>query len=347
MAHTTITDLAHAPVELLLAALQERQPRLNSLFNSDLVIADPRNFADRAIEDGATKVEIPLISPVPGGYTIQNPGTPPAIANITSGRQAAPVFYREKAWGADAFSRSQSGIDPFAYIADKILNVRYDGAEDYLINVLNGIFKSDDFASLILATGVNEDPVGDPSDNVYFDSDLFHDLTGIFGVKEDDMAGGVITMHSKVRTWLKKQDELDTVKPSSGGLEFKTYKGCRVVVDDRLVRAGTTSGFVYPVTIAAPRTIVFDFAKQSQDGTTSSSLAYNSDVPNLRKALYDRIVGVCHVNGTVWTPASATGGALVIVDGGPSDVQLATANAWQTAYENVKETRIARALVNV
>lgn len=347
MAHTTITDLAHAPVELLLAALQERQPRLNSIWNSPLVLKDPRNFANRALEDGAVDVEIPLISPIDGGYTIQNPGTPPTPDNITSGRQKAPVVYREKAWGADAFARAQSGIDPFSYIADKLLNVRFDGAEDMLINVLNGLFASDDFADLIFDSTVNEDPVGAAGSNVYFDADMFHDITGVLGIKEDDLTGGIITMHSRVRTNLKKLEELDTIKPSEGqGIPFLSYKGLRVVVDDRLVRAGTTSGSVYPVTIAAPGTVVFNIATQGQDGTTSSSLAYDSDIPNLRKALYDRVVMLAHINGTVWRPDLATGGALTVAKGGPSNAQFATANAWKTAYANVKETRILRAEVN-
>ena len=349
MSKTTITDLAHAPVELLLAAIQERQPRLNSLFNSPIVLQDPRNFANRALEDGAVEIEMPLISPVQGGYTPQNPGTPPAIDKITSKRQKAPVFYREKAWGRDAFAAAKSGVDPFAYIVDRILNVRLDGAEDALINVLTGIFASDDFAALLLSTSVNEDPVGAAGSNVYFDADAFHDLTGIFGIKEDDMRGGIITMHSKMRTYLKKQEELDTVKPSEGGLDFVSYKGLRVVVDDRLVRAGTTSGFVYPITIAAPQTLVFNIATQSQDGTTSSSLAYDSDIPNLMKALYDRIVAVVHPNGAIWSPSTATGGDITpaITSGGPTNANLATANAWKTAYTNVKEMRMARGFFNV
>lgn len=349
MAATTIADLAHAPVELLLAAIQERQPRMNSLFNSALVLQDPRNFANRALEDGAVEVEMPIISPVTGGYSIQNPGTPPTVDKITSKRQKAPVMYREKAWGRDAFAAAQSGIDPFAYIVDRILNVRFDMCEATILNALIGLFKSTDFASLVLATGVNEAPVGSPGSNVYFDADAFHDMTGIFGIKEDDMVGGVITMHSKMRTYLKKQDELDTTKPSAGGLEFQSYKGLRVIVDDRLVRAGTTSGSVYPVTILAPGTVVFNVATQGTDGTTSSSLAYDSDIPNLTKALYDRVVTLAHINGTIWSPANAQGGSIegAIVKGGPTDAQLATQGVWKTAYANVKETRVARGEFNV
>lgn len=339
MAHTTITDLAHAPVELLLAAMQERQPTLNSIWNSPLVLKDPRNFANRALEDGAVDVQIPLISPLTGGYTLQNPGTPPTPSNITSGRQKGAIIYREKAWGADAFARAQSGIDPFTYIADNILNVRFLECETTLVNILNGIFASTGFASLIFTTGFNDGG----GTNVFFDQDIFHDMTGVLGIKEDDFIGGCITMHSKVRTNLKKLNELDTVKPSEGqGIEFQTYKGLRVVCDDSLVRdAASGGGKVYPVTIAAPNTVIFNIATQSQDGTTSSSLAFDSDVPNLRKALYDRIVAFCHVNGAVWTPTGLT-----IAKAGPTNAQLATANKWTCAYTNVKETRIVRAYVN-
>ena len=345
MAHTTAADLAHAPVELLLAALQERQPRMNTIFNSPLVLKDGRNFANRALEDGAVKVDIPLISPLTGGYTLQNPGTPPTPSNITSDRQTAPVMYREKAWGRDAFSAAKTGIDPFSYIVDRILNVRLDGAEDALINVLNGVFNSADFASLTFDNDVNEAAVTTPGDNVYLDADMFHDTTGLLGIKEDDLVGGIITMHSRVRTNLKKLDELDIFKPSENGIPYLTWKGLRLVVDDRLVRAGTTDGYVYPVCIAAPGTVVFNFASQGTDGTTSSSLAYDSDIPNLRKALYDRVVAVCHINGTVWTTTGPNPN-LTIAGGGPTNAQLATVDAWETAYHEVKETRIVRVLVN-
>lgn len=344
MAHTTITNLAHAPVELLLEAIQERQPLLNSIWNSPLVIQDGRNFANRCLEDGAIDIEIPLISPLQGGYTLQNPGTPPVVDNITSGRQKAPAGYREKAWGADAFSRSQSGIDPFSYIADRLLNVRFSDAEKAYIAIQNGIFASTDFASLIFDTSFNDGSGPD----VFFDQDLFHDMTGVLGIKEDDFIGGTISLHSKVRTNLKKLNELDTVKQSEGqGIQFQTYKGLRVITDDRLVKNATSGGGkVYPITIQAPATMIFNIATQGQDGTTSSSLAYDSDVPNLRKALYDRIVFLAHVNGTVWSPANADGGALTVAKGGPTDVQLATKNAWKTAYTNVQETRIVRSYVN-
>jgi hypothetical protein len=346
MAHTTIDDLLHAPVELLLEAIQERQPRMNSLFNSPIVITDGRNFAQRALEDGAVAIEIPILSPVEGGYTGQNPGTPPTPDNITSGRQKAPVVYREKAWGRDAFSAAMSGIDPLTFIVDRILNVRLDGAEAMLMAILNGCFASADFANLILDTNVNEAPVGVPGSNVFFDADVFHDLTGILGMKEDDLVGGIITMHSKVRTKLKKLDEIDFLPASKQtGIPFDTYKGLRVVVDDRLRRAGTTSGYVYPVTIAAPRSVILQFAPQTSDGTTSSSLAYDSDVPNLMKAIYDRVVAVCHVNGAVWQPTEATVPP-TIAKCGPTDVQLALEDAYASAYSDVKETRIVRAEVN-
>lgn len=341
MAHTTITDLAHAPVEVLLAAIQERQPELNNISNSALIIKDPRNFANRALEDGATKIDIPILAPIQGGYTIQNPGTPPAIDNISSGRQVAPVMYREKAWGHDAFAKAQSGLDPMSWIVDRILTVRNDGIEEALVNILNGIFASAQFATLILPTSVNEDPVGVPGNDVPMSNDIFHDLTGILGMKEDDLLGGIITMHTKVRTLLKKQDELvDVVADSQGvSIQFQTYKGMRVLVDDRLSRAGTTSGTVYPVTIAAPQTTIWSEATQSQDGTESSSLAFDTDIPNLRKALYDRVVTLLHVNGAKWVGAAAA-------QGGPSNAELATANNFETTYVEVKETRIVRAEIN-
>jgi len=220
------------------------------------------------------------------------------------------------------------------------LNVRFDEAEDVLISSLTGIFESSDFAALDISQP-NEDPEGTPGANLPFSTDLFFDTVGILGIKEDDLRGGAIFMHPKVRTFIKKMDEIDYVQPSSGSAFIESFKGLRIYVDDRLVRNGNTSGDVYSVFVAAPQTVIYNLATQSTDGTESSSLAYNNDVPGLQKALYDRVVGLCHVNGAIWAPS------VTIAPGGPENPQLAAPDAWETAYTNVKETRIVRMRVNV
>lgn len=340
MAHTTITDLAHAPMEVIFAAVQERSPYTNSILNSAAVMKDPR-WASRALEVGGTDVDLPVISPLPGGYTLQNPGTPATVDKLTSKRQTAPVLYREKPWGRDALAVAQSAVDPLNYIADQINAVRAYDAEATLVKILTGIFGTTAFLGLDVTT-VNEDPTGDAASNAYWTADTFHDTVGILGIREDDLRGGVILMPPQLRTYLKKLDEIDYVKGSDGGAFMETYKGMRVHVDTRLTRAGTTSGTVYQAYICAPGSIVYSLAPQSADGTLASSLAFDADVPNLRKALYDRIVYLVHVNGAIWTPTGLT-----IAAAGPTDAQLATVNKWGTAFSSVNEHRIVRAEVNI
>lgn len=350
MAFTTIDDLLHAPVQILVKAIRERQPRRNSIMTSPLVIRDSA-WANRAVTEGGTSIEIPLIKPVPGGYTLQNPGTPATVDALGSAKQTAAVCYREKAWGRDAFAAGMSGVDPLNWLADAINNVRFDKQEAQIIAMLLGIFKSTGFTGLnynvAFSKTVNEAPVGVPASNLYWDTDVFHDTVSILDIREDDLRGGVMFVHPKHRTYLKKADELDTVKASTGDFLMETYKGLRVVVDNRLVRAGTTSGFVYRYFIAAPGSVIVSQADQSGDGTTVSSLAPDVDVPNLRKALWDRITDIVHVNGCSWSPATAQGGALTVAKGGPTDAQFATQNAWVLKSTSAGEVKVLTGEVNV
>lgn len=344
MAHTTIANLASWPIQVVLAALRDRQPARNSILTSALAMSDPR-WAQRCVDDGAVTLEFPVLSPVPGGYTLQNPGTPPTPDNITARSQKAVALYREKAWGRDAFAVSQSGLDPLSVVADTLNNLRFDSWETTLIAQLKGIFLSSAFSGLSITTP-NESPISSPGSNVLWDTDIFHDTIGILGMREDDLNGGIIVMHPKLRTFLKKADEIDYVKASSGTVTLETYKGLRIVVDDRLRRVVNTTGYVYTFYIMAPNTVVFSMAAQSADGTLSSSLAFDSDVPNLRKALYDRTVCMVHVNGTIWQPASADVPPTVAT-AGPTDTQLALANAWGCAYADKKNMRIVWGEVNI
>lgn len=346
MAHTTIANLAHAPIQIILAAITEARLKRRSLFNSPVFMHDPK-WANRAVTDGGTSIEIPILKPLNGGYTLQNPGTPPTVDNMTSAKQIAPVMYREKAWGADSFSRSQSGMDPLNYFAQQVVAVRDDDLESAALNVLLGVFKGSAFSSLKLANSVNEDPVGAAGSNVQFTANQYHDLTGILGEREDDLRGGIIFMHSKLRTYLKKLDEIDTIRGSEGGMDMDFYKGLRIVCDDRLRRAGTTSGYVYQFYVVAPGAFVVSEATQSEDGTKSASLAFDRDIPNLRAALYDRVVFSMHLNGCKWQPASASGGALTIATGGPTDTQLATTDAWGLAASRAGAIRAVLAEFNV
>lgn len=346
MAHTTITNLAHAPIQIILAAITEMRLKRRSLFNSPVVRQD-NTWASRCVTEGGVQIEIPILKPLTGGYTLQNPGTPPTVDNMTSDKQVMPIMYREKAWGRDSFSASQSGMDPLNYFAQQVNAVRDEDMESSLVSLLTGVFKSSAFSALTLSNSVNEAPVGSPGSNVQFNANAFHDILNILGEREDDIVGGTILMHSKLRTYLKKLDEIQYVKGSDGQPDLPIYKGLRIVVDDRLRRAGTTSGFVYPLYIAAPGSIILSQAPQSEDGTLSSSLAFDKDIPNLRAALYDRIVYGLHVNGTKWQPASASGGALTVAKAGPTEAQLATVDAWGLVSSRVGDVKVVRGEFNI
>jgi len=346
MAHTTITNLAHAPIQIILAALTEARLKRRSIFGSPVVVSDS-TWANRVVNEGGVQIEIPVYRPLTGGYTLQNPGSPPSVDNMTSDKQVAAAIYREKAWGRDSFARAQSGMDPLNYFSQQVVAVRDEDLEGSLINILTGVFKSSAFSSLTLANSVNEAPVGSPGSNVQFTANAFHDTVNLLGEREDDLRGGTIFMHSKLRTYLKKLDEITYVKGSDGSFDLELYKGLRVVVDDRLRRAGTTSGFVYQMYVAAPGSIVLSEAVQSEDGTLAASLAFDRDIPNLRAALYDRIVSIIHINGTKWTPASATGGALTVATAGPTDAQFATQNAWGLAVSRAGAIKVVRAEFNI
>lgn len=110
---------------------------------------------------------------------------------------------------------------------------------DYWARELNKVAISTALGSLL---GVDAVTPGSVINDISLDAgageinfEAVYDTVQLNGEFSDELT--LIVMHSAVLTHLKKQNVVETVRPSDGG-EFSTYLGRQVVVDDSLAASG-------------------------------------------------------------------------------------------------------------
>ena len=347
--------LKHLPKPALIeAAVMQGVGRKYAWITSGLRAEPGVNYPDSARAIGATELQIPVLKPIEGTMTLQNPGTPPTPSDITTEKQVAPVVLLEHAIGGTAFTAEylrSTGMTMTEAMAGSINVTRDKEVAGRAIASLQGIFASSDFSGLLANTAagdyaVNEDPVNAPGDNLEWTDDFFTDAAHVIGSDVEEFRGGVIMMHSKVRAYLQKVNPSDFESKSVGDLTISIYRNMLVVANDALSRDGDTSGKVYQVYLSKPAQLIAQIGTQGPDGTTASSLAFDNDVPNLRKAMYDRVALLVHWNGAKWVPANADS-VPTIAEAGPTQDQLKLANAWELAFENIALFGVIKMEVNV
>ena len=355
MSFTPKSGLKHLPnPALIVAAVAQGVGRKYQWINSALRAEPGVNYPDAVRSIGATQLEVPVLQPIEGDMTLQNPGNPPTPSDVTTDKQIAPIAYLEHAVGINGFTPEYLrgiGISATEAMASSINVTRDRQVTQRAIAELDGIFASSDFSGLLANTSagsysVNEDPVNDAASNVYFDDDFFTDASHIIGADVEEFSGGVIMMHSKVRSYLQKITPSDFQNLNVGDITVTTFRSMIVVANDSLVRDGGTSGKVYQVYLCKPGQLIAQIGTQGPDGTEVSSLAYDNDVPNLRKALYDRVSILVHWNGAKWIPTNADTPP-TIAEAGPSVDQLKSANAWELAFTDINRFGVVKLEVNV
>lgn len=340
--------------DVWIQGLNEKMRAFPSLISSPLVRQSPE-FDALASGAGIT-VNMPYFRDI----TDQNDApqvenAEPTMQNIGSGKQIAAICNRETGNSATALAAAVSGTDPVANMTMQLAKRRQKQRNATLIAQLGGIFgfssgpagagalssmRNDIFSE----TGVN------PGAPQLISGFNFIDTIALLGELADTTLGGGIFLHPTIRGSLIKQDQIafqhyslqagtlltgPAPAESAGAAEY--YKGYRVFVSNRLVRAGGVNGYVFATYIAAPGT--FAWGEKSQVGGTGAdgaidvaSLNFVKWVPTNVANIYDRSRFILHPNGLKW----------VGVPGGQSatDTEFLTAANWNLDYASADRVGI-------
>jgi len=336
---TTIDDL-WIP-DLWIQGLREKQATYPTIFTSGIVTKNP--LLDSIASGPGVAVNMPFfrdITDQADGIQIEN--TPPVTDNgIGSGRMIAVPLNRENKDGVTAFSAQLSGTQPLDEILGQWVMRRLKQRNVTLLAILRGLFGSAGAAGAAASLGANryavngteiftETAAGQSAVNM-ISPDVFIYSKAMLGELQDELEGGCFICHPNIKARLESLDALNfkTGVPSALG-PINTYRGIPIYVSSKLVRPGTTSGYVYDSYLIARGVIGYGEKPQSADTADVASVQYwrNPDVNN--EWVYDRTRFIIHPNGMKWvgTPEGPSA----------SNAELQVPGNWKLAFATPDRT---------
>jgi len=339
-----ITKLANVIIPaVFLPYMQERTAQLSAFRSSGVVVRDA--MIDKLASGAGKTFDLPFWQDIagPGQSESQllSDSTPLETKRITAAEQVAIAHGRGEGWSANSLVRYLTAEDPMAAIADLVAGYWAIDEQNMLIKTADGVF-ADNVAndSSDLVNNIAAEASGSVTDATKFSAEAAIDAEAKLG----DSGGklGALAVHSKVYYDIKKQGLIDFIPAEDGKSQIAFYQGKRLIVDDSLSRAGTTSGTVYKCFLFAAGAFQMGEADlgsvQIEGGFGSEALEMARDAAAGVNKLYSRRRFILHPHGFKFTSSSLAGTS-------PTNAELATTANWDRVFEK-KNVRIVELLVN-
>ncbi len=242
---------------------------------------------------------------------------------ITSNKDVSTTIRRAMMWSATDLSAAMAGSDPMQAIGSLVAGFWARDKQKELISVLNGIFGTDAEGNIPLAEHVLD--ISKMSGNAAkINLSGFIDACQLLGDAQGQLTA--IAMHSATKSQLKKNNQIATERDSNS-VEFDTYQGRRVIVDDGC-----------PVTDGVYTTYLFGAGAIAYgEGNPVGHIATEVDRDKKKGSgvdyLINRNVFIMHPRGVKWTDANRANIET------PTRVELADPANYQRVYEP-KQIRI-------
>ena len=237
---------------------------------------------------------------------------------ITSKKDVATIIRRAGMWSATDLSASLSGADPMGAIGNLVAGFWARDLQKETLAVLKGVFASESMAGHV------HDISGQSGNNAKWSASAFIDAQQLLGDAQDQLTA--IIMHSATKSALKKQNLITTERPSMG-VEFETYQGKRVIVDDGMpVDDGVYTTYLFgqgALALGNGSPVGFIATEVDRDKRMGSGVDY----------LINRKTYIIHPRGIKWTNVARENVET------PTRTELANGSNWELVYEP-KQIRI-------
>lgn len=318
--------------------MRERQATFPSLFNSGVVTETPA--MDEIASGAGTSANVPFFKDITDQTDeIQVENTAPTTDNtITTGLQVVPILNRVTKNSATALASAVSGEDAVAQIIDQLVARRLKQRQSVLLATLRGLFNTP--GTVNAAAPLSGARYGGTTAEIFLEAgaspaagqmvspDVFIYSKALLGELADDLAGGVLWVHPTVKARLESLDGLNfkTGKPSDLPFDITTYRGVPIFTSNALVRAGSTSGFVYDSYLIAQGRVGYGEKPQSSAIGDVASLVYWGVADKNNEEIYDRTRFQMLLSGTKWvgTPAGQSA----------TNAELQTPANWNLVYSS-------------
>ncbi len=328
MAITKIADVI-VP-ELFNRYVINRTMELSAFFRSGIVVNSPE--FDTLASEAARTHNMPFFEDLNGESepTLEDVKMTPA--KIGSNKDVSTTILRQKMWAATNLSAALAGADPMKAIGDLVAGYWARDMQKELIAILSGVFGT-----------TTEDPVGTPkqttrmSDHILdltagksepaklISASAFIDACQLLGDAQAQLSG--VAMHSATKSFLKKLNLIETERDSTD-VEFDTYQGRRVTVDDE---CPVTGEGIYTTYLFGNGAIAY--GNGSPVGHVATEVDRDKQTGGGIDYLINRKAFILHPRGIAYTGAKREHVET------PTRAELAMAENWKPVYEP-KQLRI-------
>lgn len=311
-----ITKLSDVIVpELFNPYVINRTMELSALYQSGII---ERNAEfDRLASEAAPIHNMPFFEDLDGESEATIEDKDLEDNKITSNKDVSTTIRRSKMWSATDLSASLSGSDPMKAIASLVAGFWARDRQKELIAILKGVFGTDDEGNTPLAEHIL-DISGNSGNAAKISASAFIDACQLLGDAQEQLTA--IAMHSATKSQLKKNNLIETERDSNS-VEFETYQGRRVIVDDGC----PVENGVYTTYLFGRGAIAYGVGNPI--GHVPTEIDRNKRKGSGVDYLINRNVFIMHPRGIKWTNAVRENIET------PTRLELANAKNYQRIYE--------------
>ena len=328
MAITKISDVI-VP-ELFNKYVINRTMELSEFFKSGIVV-NSLEFNALASEAARTH-NMPFFEDLQGDSepTLEDVKMTPA--KIGSNKDVSTTILRQKMWAATNLSAALAGADPMKAIGDLVANYWARDMQKELISILAGVFgttTADPSGSPAAETRMKDHILdlsgGKTADAKLISASAFIDACQMLGDAQAQLTG--VAMHSATKSYLKKKNLIETERDSTD-VEFDTYQGRRVTVDDG---CPVNSDGVYTTYLFGNGAVAY--GEGTPEGHVPTEVDRDKQTGGGIDYLINRKAFILHPRGIAYTGAKREHVET------PTRAELAMAENWKPVYEP-KQLRI-------
>ena len=292
MAKTLLTDVI-VP-EIFNRYVVEETAKKSAFWSSGIIQQVP----GMTLNEGGTLVNVPFFKDLDGRPQVMDTDYEIGVNKIQSETDKARVLYFANAWASEDLAKELTSGDPMRTIASRVAAYWARSDQDVLMTMLRGVFASNvanNDGDQVLDISV--DSAAGESNKV--DGAVLIDAGPLHGDAAEKFTA--IAMHSVVYANLRKQQLIEYLRDEDANIDFPSYLGKRIIVDDSLAPVATTDGYKYTSYMFQPGAV----------GYAPGSVAVPSEVE--RKAsrstdeLYMRRSFMLHPRGFRWNETNVAG----------------------------------------
>lgn len=323
MAITKLSDVI-VP-ELFNPYVINKTMELSALFQSGIVTNNSE--FDRLASEAAPIHNMPFFEDLTGESEAVIEDADLTPDKITSNKDVSTTIRRAKMWAATDLSAALSGKDPMAAIGDLVAGFWARDKQKELIAILNGVFGSytaDSKTVTPLADHILDISTASTAGAKNISASSFIDACQLLGDAQSQLTA--VAMHSATKSYLKKNNLIESERDSTD-VEFETYQGRRVIVDDGCpVENGVYTTYLFGNGAIA-------YGNGSPVGHVATEIDRDKKKGSGVDYLINRNAFILHPRGIKWTNAVRANVET------PTRAELSNAQNWERVYEP-KQIRI-------